>query len=107
MHAVAGAKDVAAEQALVRLHEIQLRPPDLAAGGAREAPVAPQAAEVERIDDVRLHQLEVRLRPLARVQRDRYVALEQRFERALDEAFRPAVGRVALANDRETHRFWA
>jgi hypothetical protein len=56
--AVAGAIDVAAEHALVRLHQVGLRRADGAGDGAREAPVAPQAAQVERIADVRLDQLQ-------------------------------------------------
>ena len=53
---------------------------------------------------VRLDQREPRLRPLARVERDRDVALEQRLERALDEALGAAERRVALADDREAHQ---
>ena len=103
MHAVARAVDVAAEQALVRLHQVEMRVRDRAADRAREAPVAPQAADVERIDDVRLEQLQLGLRPFARVERDGDVALEQRLQRAFDEALGAAEGRVALADDRDAH----
>ena len=53
---------------------------------------------------MRLDQLQPRLRPLARVQRDRDAALEQRLQRRLDEALGAAVRRVALADDREPHQ---
>src|SRR5258706_6546905 len=50
MHAVAGAIDVAAGNALVRLHKVEARPPPRRASGAREGPVAPHLADVEGID---------------------------------------------------------
>ena len=50
VHAVARAVDVAAQQALVGFDEARLRAPHVAARGAREAPVAPQRADVERIE---------------------------------------------------------
>jgi hypothetical protein len=86
--AVAGAEHVAARDALVRLHEVRLAAADRLAHAAREARVAPQPAEVERVDDVRLDQREARLGPLARVERDRHAALEQRLERALRRSAR-------------------
>jgi hypothetical protein len=48
-------------------------------------------------------QREARLRPFARVQRDRHAALQQRLERPLDEALGAAERRVALPDDREPH----
>ena len=50
MHAVAGAVDVAARDALVRLDEIEAPVLPRRARRARERPVAPQVADVERID---------------------------------------------------------
>jgi hypothetical protein len=47
VHAVARAVDVAAGDALVRLHQVEAAARELAAHGAREAPVAPEAADVE------------------------------------------------------------
>jgi len=71
--------------------------------GAREAHVAPQAADVGGIDDVRLDQLEPRLGPLAGIERDRDVALEQRLERTLDETLGAAERVYRCRNDREPH----
>ena len=85
----------------MRLHEIRAGRAKGTADGARESPVAPQAADEEGVADVRLDQLQVRLRPFARVKRDRDVALEQRLERGLEEALGAAIGRVALADEGE------
>ena len=104
VHAVAGAVDVAAQQALMGLDQARLRAPHVAAGRAREAPVAPQRADVERIEDQRLDQLQARLRPRSRVQGNGDVALEQRLERPLGDALRRAFGLVVLADDREAHQ---
>ncbi len=59
---------------------------------ARAKPQSRQsAADVERIADHRLDQLQARLRPRPRIQRNRDVALEQRFERPLGVALDGAV----------------
>src|SRR5205823_209786 len=50
MHAVARPIDVAAGNALVRLHKVEARPAPRRASGAREGPVAPHLADVEGID---------------------------------------------------------
>src|SRR5712691_4880959 len=50
MHAVAGAVDVAARDALVRLHDVEAHAPPRLARGACERPVAPQVADVKGID---------------------------------------------------------
>src|SRR5438105_3767359 len=49
MHAVARPIDVAAGNALVRLHKVEARPAPRRASGAREGPVAPHLADVEGI----------------------------------------------------------
>ena len=48
VHAVAGAEDVAARDALVRLHDVGPVARERRAHGAREARVAPDAADVVR-----------------------------------------------------------
>ena len=45
VHAVAGAVDVAAANALMGLHQVEVLPRQALAYGAREAPVTPQAAQ--------------------------------------------------------------
>ena len=50
VHAVARPVDVAAGNALVRLHEVEAFASPGRARGARERPVAPQVADMERID---------------------------------------------------------
>src|SRR5437588_7847159 len=92
VYAVAGAKHVAAGEALMRLDELRPRASDSPADRITEGDIAPQPADVKRIDDLRLHQLQIRLGPLACVERYRHVALEQRLQRVLDEAFGAAVG---------------
>src|SRR3989442_3388558 len=49
VHTVAGAVDVAAVDALVRLHEIERPTGGLAATPPGEAPVGPKAADVKRL----------------------------------------------------------
>ena len=84
--------------------EARLRAAHVAAHGAGETPVAPQRADVERVEHERLDQLQPRLRQRSRVQRNGDVALEQRLERALGDALRRSFGPVILADDRETHQ---
>ena len=103
MHAVARAVDVAAKQPLVRLHQFGRLFRDGTTDGTRKTPVAPEAADVERIADDGLDQLQPRLRPLPGVKRDRDAALEQRLERTFDEALRAPVRRVALPDDGQSH----
>src|SRR5216683_1743806 len=50
MHAVTRAVDVAARDALVRLHDVEAHAPPGLARGARERPVAPQVADMKGID---------------------------------------------------------
>src|SRR5947208_2481219 len=50
MHAVARAVDVAARDALVRLHDVEALSSPRRARGARERPVAPQVSDMEGID---------------------------------------------------------
>src|SRR5437879_7157093 len=50
MHAVARAVDLAARDALVRLHDVEAAAPPGVARGARERPVAPQVSDLEGID---------------------------------------------------------
>ena len=101
---VARAVDVAAKQPLVGLDQVRLRAPHVAARGAREAPVSPERADMERIDDQRLDELQPRLRPRSRVQGDGDVALEQRLERSLGHPLHQTLGPVVLADDREAHQ---
>src|SRR5712691_5633629 len=50
MHAVASAVDVAARDALVRLHDVEALSSPRLARGARERPVAPEVADMKGID---------------------------------------------------------
>src|SRR5467141_725482 len=50
MHAVARAVDIAARDALVRLHDVEALAPPRLARDARERPVAPQVSDMEGID---------------------------------------------------------
>src|SRR5438874_50328 len=50
MHTVARPIDVAAGNALVRLHEVKARPAPRCASRAREGPVAPHLADIEGVD---------------------------------------------------------
>ena len=50
VYAVTGAKHVAASQPLVRLDELRPRASDSPADGITEADIAPQSADVKRID---------------------------------------------------------
>src|SRR3982075_1609524 len=101
MHAVAGAIDVAAKQAFVRLHQLRRLRCDGPANRASEAPVAPQTADVKRVAQHRLDKLEPGVGPLPRIERNGDAALEQRFQCALDKTLAAAMGRVALANNGE------
>ena len=99
--AIAGAEDVAAEKTLVRLDEIDVGAAERLAHRACEACVAPQSADVKRIDDPRLHAFRTAPRPTARVKRDGDAARDQRRERLLEKSLGAAEGRVALADDGE------
>ena len=103
MHTVARAVNVATEQSLMRLNQIGRFARHRFAYGAREAPVAPQSTDIERVAQHGLDELQTCLRPLPRVKRYRDAALEQRFERRFHKALRTAVRRVALADDCESH----
>lgn len=98
--AVAGAIDIAAKHALVRLHQIRLRARDFARDRALKAPIAPQVAGIEGVADVRLDQLQPGFRPFPRVQRDGDIALQQRFQRAFEKTLGTAVRRIALSDER-------
>ncbi len=101
VHAVAGAVDAAAGDALVRLHQVEAASLPGLARGARERRVAPGITDVEGVDGE-----ETPRAPavgLARDQRQfRARALERR-QRAFDEALGPAVGVVALPDQRQAH----
>src|SRR5438309_1854233 len=86
MDAVAGPEHVAAREPLMRLDELRPRAADSPADGIGEPDIAPQSADVKWIDDLRFHQMQIRFGPLARIQRYRNVAFEQRFQRVFDEA---------------------
>ena len=101
MHAVAGAVDVAAGDALVRLHEVEALGGEPRAHGAREAAVAPQPSDVERIDLERARR--GTRRPLARDDRHLRALLRERVQRTRDEPFRSAVRVVALPDDGDPH----
>src|SRR6266702_620266 len=100
VHAVAGAVDVAAVDALVRLHEIERPTGDLAAHRAGEAPVAPKAADVER---VAANQAPGGADPFASEDGYRHTLPAERAEGALDEALGAPVGAVALPHQGEAH----
>ena len=100
VHAVAGAVDVAAVDALMRLHELERPTGDLAAHRTGEAPVAPEAADVER---VAADQAPGVADPLACEHGDRHTLPAERAEGALDEALGASVGAVALPHQGETH----
>src|SRR5712692_5290713 len=100
VHAVAGPVDIAAVDALMRLHELKRPAGDLAAHGAGETPVAPKAADVKRIA---ADQASGVADPFAREHGYRYTLPAERAECALDEALGTPVGVVALPNQGETH----
>ena len=50
MHAIARAVDLAARDALVRLHDVEAAAPPGVARGARERPVAPQVSDMKGVD---------------------------------------------------------
>src|ERR1051325_1104547 len=99
VHAVARAIDVAARNALVRLHDVEALAPPGRAGGARKRPVAPDLADMKRIDAQHAPRA-----PAFRLPRDqRHLgarALERR-QRPFDEALCAAVSVVALAHNGE------
>ena len=103
MYAVARAIDVAAQEPFVRLHQLRGLLGNLAADGSGKAPVAPETADVGRIANHRLDQLQPCLRPPAGVERDRDPTLEQCLQRGLDVAFGDTRGSITLADDREPH----
>src|SRR5690349_22320567 len=106
VHAVAGAIDVAAGNAFVRLHDVKALAPPGRARGAREGPVAPYLADVERV-----HAQHAARAPAFRLPRNQRHfgagALERR-QRARDETLGAAKCVVALAHDckPEFHAAW-
>ncbi len=101
VHAVARAIDVAAGDALVRLHQVERGPRNLAADRAREAPVAPHPAEVERIA---ADHAAGGPGPRPRQHGHRETASGERAERALDESLGTPLRVVALPYDGDPHR---
>src|SRR3954462_6014570 len=101
VHAVAGAIDIAARDTLVRLHDVEPLAPPRGARGARKRPVAPHLADVEGINAQ--HAARAPALRLARDQRHLGAGALERRQRPGDEALGAAIGRVALAHDREPH----
>lgn len=99
MHAVAGAKDVAAGDALVGLHQIVAARSDHAPHAAGETRIAPGAAQIEGIAGDARHIAH----PASGDDLDVHALRTQGVERTRDEALRVAVGRVGLADDGEFH----
>src|SRR2546430_9190994 len=100
VHPLARAVNVAARDALVRLHEVKRPAGDFAAYGAREAPVAPHAADVKRI--AANHRARI-TGPLTRQHGHRDALLAERAARPFDEAFRAPVSAVALPHQGDVH----
>src|SRR5262249_22936011 len=98
--AVAGAVDVAARDALVRLDQVEAAAPELGAHRPRETPVSPDATDMERV--AADHATGVPY-PLAREQGDRDALRVERVDRPLDETLGAAVRVVALPHQRELH----
>src|SRR5258706_8701816 len=99
MHAVAGAVDVAAGNALVRLHDVEAFAPPRRARRARERPVAPEIADVEGIDGEGAARAPTGIFSANQCY-FRAASLERRHG-AGDEALRSAVGVVFLSDDRD------
>src|ERR1700693_1130644 len=76
---------------------------DLAADRPGETPVTPKTTHIKWVTEHGLDQLQLRLRPPPRVERDRDPALEKRLERCFDEPFGATIGSVILADDGESH----
>src|SRR5258708_18019567 len=97
VHAVPGAIDVAARNALVRLHHVEGFAAPGSARRAGERPVAPQVADMERIDAQ--HAPRSPARGAARDEGDFGAGALQRRQGARDEALGAAIGVIALADD--------
>src|SRR5256885_2649279 len=100
VHPVARAVNVAARDALVRLHEVKRQAGDFAAYGAREAPVAPYATDVKRI--AANHRARI-TGPLTRQHGHRDALLAERTARPFDESLRAPVSAVALPAQGAVH----
>src|ERR1022692_1998697 len=103
VQAVSGAKHVTTLDPIVRLNNLgsvsRQRFPDR----AREARVPPQTADVERIANDGLEAAGARRRPIARINADADVALEQCVDCPLEKALSPTESRITLSNDTEPH----
>ena len=108
MHAVAGAEDHAAGNALVRLGDIVAADGHLVLGAAHEAAVArdtsAEQTRIARVADLLPEAFLRRALPVARDQRDLGALARQRTQRALDEALGAAVRIVTLADDGDADR---
>src|SRR6266513_3025164 len=100
VHPVARAVNVAARDALVRLHEVKRPAGDFAAYRPREAPVAPYAADVKRI--AANHRARI-TGPLTRQHGHRDALLAERAARSFDESLRAPVSAVALPHQGDVH----
>src|SRR4029453_1500688 len=87
----------------MRPHEAGTIAQERSANGAREASVAPDAANVVGVADDGLYPTRRRSGPRSRIHAHFDAALLQRSDRALDEALRASERRVALAHDAEPH----
>src|SRR5688572_27063394 len=101
MHAVACAVDVAARDTLVRLHHVEMLAPPRIARGAGERPVAPQVADVERVDAQEAPRAPAAF--FARDQRELGARALERGQRASDETLGAAVRTVALSDQSNLH----
>jgi hypothetical protein len=103
VHAVSRAKYVTTLDAIVRLNDLRSISRHRLPHGTREACVAPQTTNVEGITNDGLQAAVLGRRPLARVNADRNVALEQRIDCPLEKAFRTTESRITLPNDAQSH----
>lgn len=103
VYAISGAKYVTTLDAIVRLNDIRPVSRKRLPHGTREACVAPQTTNVEWIANDGLQAAALGRRPLARVNADRNVALEQRVDCPLEKAFRATESRITLPNDAQSH----
>src|SRR6202171_4449404 len=103
VHAISGAKYITTLDAIVRLNDFRSVSRQRLPHGTREACVAPQTTHVEGIANDGLQAATLGRGPLAGVNADRNVALEQRIDCPLEKAFRTTESRITLPNDAQSH----
>ena len=101
MHAVAGAKNIAARDALVALDNIEPLFFPAGARRARKTALARNPSQLRRIADVQMPVGIRRSLPAARDDIEIQLLAAKRFQRARDKAFGAAVGAILLSDDRQ------